>query len=272
MLGNRLKDFRKSYKITQQGLAERLNTSSGYISEIESGKTMPGGNFLISLKREFNINSNWLLTGEGDMFLEDKNKASQIEDLNLIPEIKEIIEDLKQATNKITDLNKLITTPSPGQASVSEKPLMVCEEIAPYISQAADDYNPSYYSLVDGEAACGIPSTLAEDQIIDQIPMPSCFNIKADFVIKTRGESMVEYGITPGMLCFIQKKPYADNGDIVLLAVHDAGTVQPVLRKAKTLANGIVFQNGKGEIMEPGENVEIIGVVTFWMSDIRERP
>lgn len=41
-----------------------LDTSSGYISEIEQGKKMPGSEFLISLWRVFGVDLNWFLTGE----------------------------------------------------------------------------------------------------------------------------------------------------------------------------------------------------------------
>ncbi len=53
--GRKLKAFRKSLKLTQVEFAKRLNTSSGHISDIEAGKKMPGGEFMISLKHEFNI-------------------------------------------------------------------------------------------------------------------------------------------------------------------------------------------------------------------------
>ena len=66
MLGERLKQIRKEKGLSQQAFASRLSTASGYISEIEKGKTMPGSAFLHSLKREFpEIDLNWLLTGEG---------------------------------------------------------------------------------------------------------------------------------------------------------------------------------------------------------------
>jgi transcriptional regulator with XRE-family HTH domain len=64
MIGSRLKEWRKGKGLSQQALATVLNTSSGYISEIEQGKTVPGGNFLVSLNREFHVDINWLLSCE----------------------------------------------------------------------------------------------------------------------------------------------------------------------------------------------------------------
>jgi transcriptional regulator with XRE-family HTH domain len=67
ILGDRLKKFRIAQSLTQKAFAKSLGTAGGYISEIESGKTTPGSNLLISLLRVFNINLRWLLTGEGEM-------------------------------------------------------------------------------------------------------------------------------------------------------------------------------------------------------------
>ena len=65
MIGDRIKELRKVKSLSQQALAILLSTASGYISEIEQGKTQPGSKFLCSLKREFpEIDLNWLLTGE----------------------------------------------------------------------------------------------------------------------------------------------------------------------------------------------------------------
>jgi len=63
-LGNRLNQIRKDKGLSQQAFAAMLNTSSGYISEIEQGKKMPGSEFLLSLRRVFGVDLNWFLTGE----------------------------------------------------------------------------------------------------------------------------------------------------------------------------------------------------------------
>jgi transcriptional regulator with XRE-family HTH domain len=63
-LGNRLNQIRKDKGLSQQAFAALLDTSSGYISEIEQGKKMPGSEFLLSLWRVFSVDLNWFLTGE----------------------------------------------------------------------------------------------------------------------------------------------------------------------------------------------------------------
>lgn len=63
-LGKRLNQIRKDKGLSQQAFATMLDTSSGYISEIEQGKKMPGSEFLLSLWRVFGVDLNWFLTGE----------------------------------------------------------------------------------------------------------------------------------------------------------------------------------------------------------------
>lgn len=67
-LGGRFKRVRKDKKLTQQLFATALGISAGFVSEIEQGNKMPGSEVLISLKRVFNVNIDWLLTGEGGVY------------------------------------------------------------------------------------------------------------------------------------------------------------------------------------------------------------
>lgn len=62
-LGERLKEIRLTQKLTQQRFADVLETSVSFICEIEAGKKAPGCDLLISLKRNFNVDINWLLEG-----------------------------------------------------------------------------------------------------------------------------------------------------------------------------------------------------------------
>ena len=72
MIGTHLKQIRKQKGLSQKSLADLLSTSSGYISEIEQGKTVPGGNFFLSLKRALGVSIDWLLTGQGNPYINDQ--------------------------------------------------------------------------------------------------------------------------------------------------------------------------------------------------------
>lgn len=62
-IGMRVQQLRTDTKLNQRDFAARLGISSGGISQIESGKTMPGGDFLLKIHQEFGIDVTWLLTG-----------------------------------------------------------------------------------------------------------------------------------------------------------------------------------------------------------------
>ncbi len=68
LVGERLRQVRKTNNLTQPELAAALNTFPGYISEIENGKKMPGSDILFALKNNMKVNINWFITGIGEMF------------------------------------------------------------------------------------------------------------------------------------------------------------------------------------------------------------
>ncbi|MCP5102119.1 MAG: helix-turn-helix transcriptional regulator [bacterium] len=68
--GIRLKQVRKSLRLTQKDFAERLKISGATLSELESGKYKPGHDFFVKISSAFDVNLYYLLFGEGEMFLD----------------------------------------------------------------------------------------------------------------------------------------------------------------------------------------------------------
>jgi len=67
--GDRLKQFRKLLKMNQKDLSEVLNISQSTLSQIENSYYAVSIQALSTLYNEYNLNTNWLVTGEGEMFL-----------------------------------------------------------------------------------------------------------------------------------------------------------------------------------------------------------
>ena len=84
MIGSRFKLIRKEKSLTQKVFAETLSISPGYVSEIEKGKKIPGGEVLSSLKRIFQVDINWLLDGTGKMFLTENSNSALSEEHQLL--------------------------------------------------------------------------------------------------------------------------------------------------------------------------------------------
>lgn len=67
---DRLKKLRKELDMTQQAFADKIGMKQNTIAQYEMGRTTPSDAIIFSICREFNVNENWLRTGEGNMFIE----------------------------------------------------------------------------------------------------------------------------------------------------------------------------------------------------------
>lgn len=52
--------------LTQAEFAKTLEISTGFLSDAENGKNMPGGETLFRVSRKFGVSLDWLVTGEGE--------------------------------------------------------------------------------------------------------------------------------------------------------------------------------------------------------------
>lgn len=78
-MNERLKELRKALGLTQQEFAERIGSVQNTITGYETGRRIPSNQVVTLICREFNVNQDWLRTGEGEMFIE-KNRDDEIAD------------------------------------------------------------------------------------------------------------------------------------------------------------------------------------------------
>jgi len=104
-IGERLKIFRKKRGLKLADLANALGLSIGYLSEVENNKTGIGQKILIRLRELYNLNVNWLLTGEGEMFEKKPEITSQL-NIELIKNVIIEVEKLFQKNNLSLSPNK----------------------------------------------------------------------------------------------------------------------------------------------------------------------
>lgn len=77
-----------------------------------------------------------------------------------------------------------------------------------------------------GRVAAGSP-ILAEEHIEERVDMPANFFYpRADFLLKVRGDSMIDAGILDGDLLAVHKTMEASNGQIVVARIEDEVTVK----------------------------------------------
>jgi repressor LexA len=109
-----------------------------------------------------------------------------------------------------------------------------------------------------GTVAAGLP-ILAEQNIEGYFPIPSEMTPAGDsFVLKVKGDSMVNVGIYNGDNIFIHACNTAENGDTVVALVDDSATVKTFYKE-----NGHYRLQPENDTMEPIilDNVEILGKV-----------
>lgn len=93
-----------------------------------------------------------------------------------------------------------------------------------------EDFNLTRREVVNvpmlGQVAAGEP-ILATENIENYFPIPAEFMPnKESFMLKVKGESMINAGILNGDSVLVKQQPDAENGDIVVALVGDSATVK----------------------------------------------
>lgn len=75
-MNERIKKLRKALDLTQQQFADKIKVKRNTVATYEMGRSEPSDSAISLICREFNVNENWLRTGEGEMFeqLTDQQK------------------------------------------------------------------------------------------------------------------------------------------------------------------------------------------------------
>ena len=68
-MNERLKKLRKTLDLTQQEFANKIGIARGNIGAYEAGKNAPSDAVISLICKQFNVDENWLRTGEGEMFI-----------------------------------------------------------------------------------------------------------------------------------------------------------------------------------------------------------
>ena len=111
---------------------------------------------------------------------------------------------------------------------------------------------------VIGRVAAGVP-ILAEENAEAILPLPSDFVGEGElFILRVRGESMINAGILNDDYIVVRKQPDARNGEIVVALVDDDATVKRFYKE-----NGHFRLQPENDYMEPiiVPDVTILGKV-----------
>ncbi|MEK8224629.1 helix-turn-helix transcriptional regulator [Clostridioides difficile] len=100
----RLKDIRLSKKIKQKDFGKKLGLSLSQISSYETGHRKIPQRTINDICREFNVNEQWLLHGEGEMFVDITEDLETSEEIKtMIKKIFALEDEDREAIEKIID-------------------------------------------------------------------------------------------------------------------------------------------------------------------------
>ena len=109
-----------------------------------------------------------------------------------------------------------------------------------------------------GKVAAGAP-LLAVENIEDSFPLPIDFVGNSEtFMLRVRGDSMIDAGILDGDLVLVRKQNTANNGEIVVALVDDSATVKKFYKE-----KGFIRLQPQNQFMQPilVPTCTILGVV-----------
>ena len=121
-----------------------------------------------------------------------------------------------------------------------------------------------------GELACGEPIFMSEER---ENYVMSGTDIKADFCLIAKGDSMINARIMDGDIVFIRKQPTVENGEIAAVAIDDEATLKRFYMDEEAGTVTLVAENPKYPPMvftkESQKNVYILGKAIAFQSNVK---
>ena len=125
-----------------------------------------------------------------------------------------------------------------------------------------DNFNLSRREVVNipllGQVAAGQP-LLAVENITEYFPSPSEYKPGGEvFMLKVKGDSMINMGIYEGDQIIVRKQNTASNGEVIVALVDDSATVKRFYKE-----NGHIRLQPENDFMDPiiVDDCEILGKV-----------
>jgi repressor LexA len=128
-------------------------------------------------------------------------------------------------------------------------------------SDAVIERRPARHVPLVGDVAAGT-DVLAQENVEELLPLPADFTGDGDlFMLRVRGDSMIEAGILDGDYVVARAQDHADKGDVVVAGIPgEEATVKTFSRTRDKIV--LLPANARLEPMEfPAHEVEVFGKV-----------
>ena len=273
-IGKRIRQCRERIGMTQDELAQ----ATGYKSRSSINKIEKGGNDLPQSKivifaKALSTTPSYLMgwdTPRYGMRLKEKRIISR-KSLAELSDISGIsVRKLAEFECNVTEptMDELTAIAQAYGLSLSEFLSNDFEKTETDIS-AFDNIKPVQLKRFPmlGEIACGEPIWTDEDH---ESHIMADMDIKADFCLRAKGDSMINARIYDGDIVFIKEMPIVENGDIAAVIIDNEATLKRFyydkennylqLIAEKPLYKPLVYRN------EQLDQIRVLGKAVYFMS------
>lgn len=247
----RIKKVRRAHGLTQKQFADAIGYSQGNIGDWERGRSSPSAAAIQSIVNTFNVNSAWLLTGveEGAK----KEAAKNNIDFLFFRKLNE--EDKKD----VIKYAEYLAWKRSQEEEEKKRSFMATEGNGSYGYKQED----VVMLPLLGNTAAGVPIHI-EELLEGYVPVKKRFVKGKCFLIRVKGDSMINAGIEDGDLVVVRAQPVVETGEIAVVRIDNEVTAKyfhyeegkAVLRSANPKYRPIASTNGEISII--GKVVELI--------------
>lgn len=133
------------------------------------------------------------------------------------------------------------------------------------VSGATVDRRPSRYVPLVGDVAAGT-DVLASENIEETVPIAEDFTGDGDlFMLRVRGDSMIDIGIFDGDFVVVRSQPTAENGEIVVAGIPGEEATVKTFRRSGDTVTLVPHNERLAPMRYPADEVTVFGRVVTVM-------
>ena len=123
----RITSIRRYFGLSMEAFGSRIGLTKSMVSRMESGNNQPTERTLISICREFNVNENWLRTGNGEMFCQDSESL-----------LDRLAEEYKMSTRERAVITAFLQLDEDGRSAILQYVDNLVAELYPEVALSKD--------------------------------------------------------------------------------------------------------------------------------------
>ncbi len=136
-------------------------------------------------------------------------------------------------------------------------------------SEVAMERRPSRHVPLVGDVAAGT-NVLAQQNVEDLIPLPTDFTGEGDlFMLRVRGDSMIDAGILDGDYVVARQQNVADNGDIVVAGIPGEEATVKTFKKSGAKITLVPANSTMQPMVFAADEVTVFGKVVTVMRSLK---